>query len=157
MSGSFITETFARYPLFRCWLLLVTVSLLAVGCAPPVPQTIKVKGMVTFGGEKLKTGTISFVPKSITGDIHPVAVELDKDGNFDLSTFNVGDGIAPGEYLVTVVSYERAPDPATPGQEIWAIPRKYGDAQKSGLTAEIRAEDPQPIELDFNLEGEKNK
>ncbi len=148
-------------PHYLCrWLpLLITVPLLASGCGPAPPTTIKVKGVVTYAGEKLTSGTIAFVPETVApGEpIHPVAVELNPAGEYDLSTFKAGDGITPGKYLVTVVAYDRPPDPGTPGQEVWSIPRKYGNPQTSGLKAEIREDDPQPIELDFTLEGEKNK
>ena len=160
MSGSTLEETLMRDHLFRLFLpLLITVPWLASGCAPAPPKTIKVKGLVTFAGAKLSNGTISFVPTTVTpGEpIHPVTVELNSAGEYNLSTFNVGDGVAPGKYSVSIVSYERPPDPATPGQAVWAIPRKYGDPKTSGLTAEIREEDPQPIELDFDLVGEKDK
>ncbi|MDB5336114.1 MAG: hypothetical protein JWN70_1733 [Planctomycetaceae bacterium] len=148
-----------RYHVYRLLPSLIAFPLLAIGCAPAPPKTVKVKGIVSFNGEKLTSGTISFVPTTITpGEaIHPVTVELDNGGNYNLSTFNAGDGVSPGQYSVTVVSYDRPPDPATPGQEVWSIPRKYGNPQASGLRAEIRAEDPQPIELDFDLVGEKNK
>jgi len=160
MSGSTLEETPMRDHWFRLLMpLLITLPWLASGCAPAAPTTIKVKGIVTFAGAKLSNGTISFVPTTVTpGEpIHPVTVELNPAGEYNLSTFNAGDGISPGKYSVSVVSYERAPDPATSGQAVWAIPRKYGEPQTSGLTAEIREEDPQPIELDFDLVGEKDK
>lgn len=147
-----------RLPLLG--LLTITWCLSAVGCgADGRPLTVKVKGIVTYAGNKLTNGTIAFIPTDVSdGEFaRPSSVELDAEGNYTLSTFSPGDGIPPGKYQVTIVSYERAPDPATPGQAVWAIPRKYGDAKLSGLTADIQAEDPQPVELDFDLVGEKDK
>ena len=143
------------------WLsLLMFVPTLTIGCAPAAPKTVKVKGVVTFAGSKLTSGTIAFIPETVaTGEpMRPVAVELNPAGEYTLSSFNPGDGIIPGNYLVTVVSYDRPPGgPGAVGQEIWAIPRKYGNTQTSGLRATISEDDPQPVELDFDLEGEKDK
>lgn len=133
--------------------------MLGGGCGPTAPKTIKVKGMVTYNGEKLKQGMISFSPTSINpGEpMRPVAVNLDAEGNFTLSTFTPGDGILPGEYAVTIISYEVPPSLGAIGKEVWAIPRKYGDPQLSGLKAVIKEDDHEPLELDFDLTGEKNK
>lgn len=153
------SRTKRRSALWSLLLIAAGITAGVAGCAPGAPKTIKVKGMVTYAGVKLNRGTIAFTPKNTAPDSpsRPATAELDSEGNYTMSTTNPGDGVFPGQYAVTVVSYEQPPDPATPGQEVWAIPRKYGDPQRSGLQAEIHEGDSEPVELDFDLVGEKNK
>jgi hypothetical protein len=69
------------------------------------------------------------------------------DGAFKLSTFQKDDGAPPGKYLVAVTAWEKEPDMKSP-KGVPAIPEKFFDPQKSGLTADVGT---QKTELTFDL------
>lgn len=131
---------------YRYGLLLSTLTLWGVmlGCssqpASPIPLK-KVTGMVTLDGDPLPSGSITFMPvvgtNSCTGEI--------EQGRFTLSTFSPGDGAPPGEYKVSVVSWTTPPDMGVEG--VPAIPKKYLDANLSGLTATISEASSQDIPI----------
>lgn len=124
--------------------LLVT---LAAGCGGVEErddvQLVPVTGLVTLNGQPLKDGTISFVavngPNNATGQI--------TEGEYTLGTFASKDGVPPGEYRVSVTAWK---EPPQMGKEaIPAVPQKYLDATRSGLTATVTDEPEQTI--DFEL------
>ena len=59
--------------------------------------------------------------------------ELDKDGRFVLSCYEIGDGAVTGKHRITVMGQEPI------GQETikWHAPKKYTDPDESGLEQEI--------------------
>jgi len=119
-----------------------------LGCsedASPIPLS-KVTGIVTYKGAKLPKGTVSFMPLTGTNTSSGDVV----GGNFSLSTFTKGDGVPPGEYKVTITSWEKLPEMGTEG--VPAIPKKYFDVNKSGLTAKVSSDKSQTI--NFDLLGE---
>lgn len=140
------------------WMLALPISAAVFfgGCSgASAPDTIKVQGKVTCQGQPLTEGTVSFVPvepaeghpsRAATGIIQP-------DGTYQLATFGENDGAVPGTYQVTVVSITSGPTLEEPGlPEVWAIPKKYGNAVQSGLTATIPPDAGGPLELNFALE-----
>lgn len=131
---------------YRYGLLLSTLALWGVmlGCsskpASPIPLK-QVTGTVTLDGEPLPTGSITFMPvagtNSCTGEI--------VDGKFALSTFSKGDGAPPGDYKVSVEAWTTPPGMGVEG--VPAIPKKYMDANLSGLTATISEDAKQDVPI----------
>lgn len=111
----------------------------------PIPLAA-VKGVVTYQGQPLPSGTISFMPvrgtNTATGDI--------VNGEYSLSTFTPGDGAPAGDYLVAVTAWEKAPEMGVEG--VPSIPARYLDPKKSGLTATVSQEQEQTI--DFPLQAQ---
>lgn len=146
----------------RSWRILLCsalAALVAAGCgSDDKPKTVPVTGTVTYKGQPLTSGMITFLPTGGTtnaeANVRPATDMLESDGTYSLTTFAPGDGVRPGEYLVTIVSYEVPPSPE--GGGIWAIPQKYGNPQTSGLKASIPAESDGEV-LDFELEGDMVK
>ncbi len=110
------------------------------GCGSGRPQTVEVKGTVTYKGEPLPEASIMFF-----GDkgSPPATGQTDADGAFRLTTFEPNDGAIPGEYTVTIAKLESA-EPATddsgkamPKESSQRpkslIPQKYGDPKESEL------------------------
>jgi hypothetical protein len=58
----------------------------------------------------------------------------DAEGRYELGTAEVGDGIPPGDYYVTI--REVFPDSDKPPRP--TIPQKYADASASGLTVSLQ-------------------
>lgn len=129
--------------------------LLAIGCSRnSSPATVKVHGRVTYKGQAVSEGTITFQPTKPTpgSPMRPAVGTFNADGNYELSTFGGGDGAVPGEYAVTVrsVSDVSVENPRAP--LVWKTPQKYADPAKSNLKATISAGSGGTLELNFTLE-----
>lgn len=140
------------------WLVLLPLSLLAAGCGDGLPATVEVHGRVTYQGQPLPGGELSFQPlvTSADGLRRPATGQIEADGTYRLSTFSSGDGALPGEYLVAINSFVGpAPIEVVDGGEAAResrIPLKYGNPATSGLRATVPAEGGKSITLDFDLE-----
>lgn len=123
-----------------CCVLTVGSLLALVGCgtqsASPIPL-VKVTGAVTIDGSPLTNGTVTFMPvsgtQSAAGDI--------VDGKYVLSTFAKNDGVTPGEYKVAVAAWTTEPGMGVEG--VPAIPKKYFDSNKSGVTIVVTSDGTQ--------------
>jgi hypothetical protein len=115
---------------------LILVVLFAVtttiGCGGNRPSLKKLSGRVLLDGKPLTKGSVRIAP----ADMRPAYGNLDSEGRFTLTTYDIGDGVAYGTHPVAVSSFEvRGPDDRQVRE--WFIPPKYGDAKSSGLTATI--------------------
>lgn len=125
-------------------LLALTLLGLLAGCGDD-KGLVSVFGTVTYKGQPLASGDISFVPEAggqaATG-------QIDSGGGYRLGTFAPGDGAKPGKHRVQIVS--RGPDKPIPkkkqgkmmeedmqGSGDALIPQKYFSAETSGLTADV--------------------
>jgi len=121
----------------------------AVGCGgEPKLQTAQVTGTVTYKGELLKTGDVTFIPV-VSG---PAAMgTIGPDGKYTLQTAGQ-PGAVPGKYRVSIIAVEITPgspeDPNAGARQL--IPEKYGSDSTSGLEREIVAGKENVI--DFALE-----
>ena len=158
-----------RWLIFLLWKGRVVVTaagalcLFAAGCGKQ--GLIPVSGTITWNGEPLSCGpqcpgSVTFQPSS--GMSGRLAVgSIDDSGEYQLTTFEPGDGIAPGEYQVHVnvmrilVAPDLSPEASLAekiGKRERVLPDKYYNGQTSGLTATIKeADDARTI--DFDLEG----
>jgi hypothetical protein len=114
---------------FALCLGLLSLVLLA-GCGA---GHAKVSGKVTYNGQPLKQGSITFLP---AGGGRPANGKI-KDGEIvELTTETLNDGVQTGSYKVTIRSISN-PDNMYASQKS-LIPDRYGDPAKSGLTADIK-------------------
>jgi len=118
----------------------------ATGCdsSPLLP----VAGQVTLDGQPLTTGFVVFHP--LDGEAIPARQlprgEIDREGKYHL-TSGVKPGAPPGRYRVVVVAQDRerrAPNPrsAVHPEPLPLVDRKYFDAGRTPLEAEVRADAP---------------
>ncbi len=125
------------------------------GCgSSSAPKTIKAQGKVTFDGKSLGVGRVIFQPvKPAEGcPSRPAIGSLQADGSFELSSFQPGDGLVPGEYQIAVNTQTSGPTPENPNApEVWAAPRRYGNPATSGLSATVPADARHTLEFNFNL------
>jgi hypothetical protein len=93
----------------QCALLLAPVLL--AGCHSGNGLTLApVKGKITFKGEPVKFGTVSFVPDASKGTDGPIAMgPITRDGTYILSTDEAGDGAIVGHHKISVVGLDPAP------------------------------------------------
>ena len=122
--------------------IALTLALLAAGCGDGRPSRVPVSGQVLIDGQPLAAGVIRVLP---TG-ARPAMAYLDKDGRFQLTTFNDGDGCVEGTHEVVVLGNRRQ------GERVeWLAPKKYWSPATSGLTAKIDGPtDSLVIELTWN-------
>lgn len=141
---------------FNVKLMPVSVCLLPVlltGCFGGSDQleTAEVHGKVTYKGEPLTMGSVTFIPE---GPGKAAAGEIQEDGTYTLTTYSRGDGATIGKHGVMVISErdtsELPAESAEANVDLSLIPEKYSMSPKtSGLTAEVKAGDN---EINFDLE-----
>jgi hypothetical protein len=137
--------TFRR--VFRPVTVIAVAIALTYGCqkADNRPRRVPVSGIVLYKGQPVADATVLFDPVGST----PAATgTTDANGRYQLTTFDLNDGAALGDYKVIVrkiqvISGAKSP-PATddavgpPPDEKWLLPAKYGHAESSGLTASVK-------------------
>jgi predicted small lipoprotein YifL len=144
----------------RLPLALLTVSLMVAaamnGCGKRGPELAPVSGKVTYKGQPLKFGGVTFQPEvgwAATGVIQP-------DGTFRMVMTGRGDGAVVGKNKIRIACFtNQDPSKKGPGGTSLAggialgaplIPRKYLSYETSGLEVEVRSgtNDPVVLELD---------
>lgn len=135
--------------LLRCFAIFISVGLLT-GCENTLPATVS--GTITVDGESLSgvKGEVMFHP---SGGGAMAMASLGKDGTYSINT-GTTKGLDPGSYLVTVRVVRNEPaasggNQGAPKQTPLAS-SKYGDRDKSGLTAEVK---PGNNVFDFDLKS----
>lgn len=118
-------------------LLLVSLPL---GCGPGGPQKGSVSGKVTYKGQPVPKGTITFIATSAEG--RNATGELDPEGNYTLQTEAPGDGALLGDYNVTIYAHDEPIldyIPTTPVKPKILAPVKYEKPETSGLKATVKS------------------
>jgi hypothetical protein len=115
--------------------LCFAVLLPAVGCSKPGPPKFPVSGKVSFKGQPLKEGMVTFYTK----DDGAYAATIDASG-----TFVIDKGLKEGQYRVYVepppevmTPPPRGGPPNTPPKVYENVPQKYRQAATSGLLATV--------------------
>jgi hypothetical protein len=87
------------------------VILVIAGCGPGNGLNLgRVQGKVTYKGQPVKYGTVSFVPDAKKGTDGPIATgNITQDGSYILSTSEAGDGAIVGHHRVSVVGLDPSP------------------------------------------------
>jgi len=143
------TSTTPRYFLSAatCLAALVVFS----GCGSDRPQTIPIRGRVTFeGGPPPAPGVLYFTSDDPAEGFprRPASADFDVEGRFEVKSWDAGDGLVPGRYKVTVECWEVAPMMGE-GPPKSYVPEKYQSTATSDLEIEITRDDSsREIELD---------
>ncbi|MFI4873977.1 MAG: hypothetical protein ACIALR_01475, partial [Blastopirellula sp. JB062] len=105
-----------------------------IGCSSSNLDMGEVTGVVTYKGETLPTGTITFVP--VQEGLPTAYAEIQEDGTYTASTPNAGSGVPIGKHrvMITAVKFNGYDAPVD-----FLLPEKYGSDRQSGLTAEVAA------------------
>ena len=89
----------------RCIYNLAILSFVcAIGCTP-VPKVTHISGNVTFKGEPVPAGYITFTPDVAAGTLGQVVGFQIQNGKYDSAT-NVPPGLAPGKYKVRIGGFD---------------------------------------------------
>jgi hypothetical protein len=121
------------------------------GCSDDTPQTVPVSGRVTFDGQRPPgTGTVYFLPTEPAEGFpsRPATGDFDANGRFSAKTFDPGDGLMPGRYIMHIECWETPPN--MEGKPVKShVPQKYQSAESSGFTLEIATDmGAQEVNLD---------
>jgi hypothetical protein len=85
---------------------------LAVGCSESEVKKVQVSGKVTFKGQPVPAGWISFTPDASKGnpgkDVRLVHI---KDGVYDSSKEEDAAGVYPGPTVILIAGYDGNPSP----------------------------------------------
>ena len=101
-----------------------------VGCEKKGPVTVPVHGTLTFnGGPCPQSGTVHFAPLHAAEGLplRPGSGDFDVDGTFEVTSFELGDGLVPGTYRVRIECWEQYPGDFRPG--VSYVPEKYEPEQ----------------------------
>lgn len=115
---------------------LLAAYALAGGCGSGGPEMGRVSGKVTFNGNPIEKGTITFIA---TDGVRPNATSNIFDGAYALQTVEPGDGAVVGAYNIAISDIDaeiyNTPLPGMPVKPPkTAFPKKYLDSSASGLT-----------------------
>lgn len=113
--------------MLRVYLPLALCALTLAGCSSgDQPTLVPATGKVVFKSEPVTAGSITFHPaetNSYTKDAPSSVLQL--DGGFTMKTFPFGEGVAPGEYKVTLAKELagrlQLPKYATPEKSPWKV------------------------------------
>lgn len=135
-------------------LAIVTVALVVVtmaGCSESIdrPRTFPVSGKVTYKGQPVTKGTITFQPDEGQASV----ADIQTDGTYRLSTFGEGDGAVAGHYRIYVISNTADPSLMPGSSPGWKppkdlVPTKYGKPETSGLETTV-SEDKKDYNFDL--------
>jgi hypothetical protein len=128
-----------------------TLAGLFVGCGSgeePNPATVPVQGKVTYQGQPVPKGTITFQPAGG----RPAVGEIQPDGTYHLSTFGEKDGAIPGAHKVMILANTGDPTkmPSSPGYVVPKdlVPKKYARTETSELEVTVSKD---KTSYDFDL------
>lgn len=131
------------------------------GCGDGLPQRAPVAGSVTFNGQPVSEGTVTFFPTAGRAALG----KIQADGTFRLTTYDEGDGALLGEHRVTIEavkvtggaspqSFEEELRFGQTGQATVAsvverlVPQEYAQRATSPLTASVQRGENR---IDFHL------
>jgi len=119
------------------------------GSKSEFPATVPVSGKVTYKGQPVAKGTVTFQPEGG----QPATGALQPDGTFTLSTFAERDGALPGHHKVMIIANDSDPTlmpGSSPGYKPPKdlVPKKYAKLDTSGLSADVAKGNP-PFEFDL--------
>lgn len=108
------------------------------GCGDGVDRipTFKTQGQVLLNGKPLANAFVVLHPES--PELVPARASTDAQGNFNLTTFDTGDGAPAGNYKLTVAYYLPIQQGGSlvPGPNV--IPAKYSDPAATELRVSIQ-------------------
>lgn len=127
---------------------------------------VPASGVVMFNNTPVEGASVTFAPVPGAGGNRTATATTDAKGRFFMMTLNPGDGVFPGEYVVSIKKTEQAGESKpsvtkegivvegrtqTDGRYRDLLPVKYKDGKTSELKVTIPEKGDKKIE--FRLEG----
>lgn len=153
----------------RCSAAALTMVIFSVlGCGDGLPPRIPVAGQVTLDGKPIEGAQVVFHP--VGGIGREASAYTNEDGDFEITSFNTGDGAVAGQYKIVVTKMAQEmpaglmekvskmkPDEiqelAKKHREMVAappksmLPKKYGDVTTTPLQCTVPVADDLHLEL----------
>jgi len=122
-----------------------------LGCGGSDRELVDVQGRVTYQGKPMAGALLGFTPTEVGmgASQRPATAVTGEDGVYRLKAYRGEFGMPPGRYRVSVLCYEGSM--AEPETVRYLIPKKYSNADTSGLTADVPQERTGTLELDFEI------
>jgi len=115
---------------------IVVLSCTACGSAPPrdpnQKPTFSARGKVVLDDQPLRNAVVTLHPLDVDTKAIRSYAKTDAEGNFELSTYQPGDGVPAGRDAVTVL---QDADESAAG-----VPERYANPKTSGLIVEVKEE-----------------
>ncbi len=151
-------------------LLLIWATALATpGCSDGTTtarqRTVRVTGKVTYKNQPVEGARVAFLGD---GKSVPAFGLTAGDGTFALTTYDAGDGAAPGEHVVTVSKQvaqasaktpppnetmeqaaTRAAETVADPKSLSLLPENYADPAKSGLQFTVTDKGPNDFQIEL--------
>ena len=134
--------------LTACSLAIVAGAVAGCGPRPGTDPTANVTGTVTLDGQPIERVSVAFMPESG----RPASGLTDASGNFELSTFDTGDGAVLGKHKVVLSEQisDITPAPDDPNFATWKrpkprFPKLYSDPQRTPFTVEVTEEEDENV------------
>jgi hypothetical protein len=137
----------------RCAVSFVVFLAMVAGCSggsdkykKSRPKTVNASGVVLYRNQPVVDAIIVCFPTTTGDKAVAASAYTDEDGQFSLQAFPPDKGAVPGDYQVTVVKVEQAPNAPTgpdahdsppPPEPKSLIPVKYGKAETTDLKLTI--------------------
>src|SRR5262249_12029735 len=122
----------------------------AIGCEKSSSKLVQVEGKVTFRGQPVPRGFVTFFAEPKKGNqSQEVPIGNIEDGEYHVVT-RTTDGMTPGWYNVAVNAAKQI-DPKNPYFTDWLVPEKYSNPKTSKLEIQV-VEKPAPGAYDINIE-----
>jgi hypothetical protein len=125
--------------------LLSCLLVASIGCAEKGPELTEVTGQVLIDGKPLTTGSVVTLPAKGRG----ARGTIDAEGNFTLSTSDMGVGATPGKHQVAVIAMEESDNPSPEAPRRSLIPQRYASAETSGLFINVTPGEMEPVVLNL--------
>ncbi len=132
----------------RGWHVLLFGIACLTGCGDSNPPVVEVYGTVTYAGQPLRHGKLTFTPVQSGKAIRPAVGIIGEDGTYRMAAFPQRTGAQAGEYRVSVLAYTGSLLDRTVH---YLVPKRYSNPQTSGLTATVPVNADGLVQLDFHL------
>jgi len=123
---------------------LSTLAAVLIGCGGDRPQMGQVEGTVSYKGQPVPNGTITFIPdkgRSASGVIEDGAIK-------NVTCFEANDGVPVGPAKVIISAFSKQPEGSTAPTKA-LLPEKYSSPERTDQKADIK---PGKNDLKFDLQ-----
>lgn len=120
------------------------------GCSRGFKQeTANVHGTVKLNGKPLTGGSVMFTPETGRGAVGVI----DAQGEFELGTYEPGDGAIVGKHKVAVFPVGSSFESEQVPSNYVPIPTRYQNGNSSGIEIEVKAGQANKVEVNLQKDS----
>ncbi|RCS44766.1 hypothetical protein DTL42_17795 [Bremerella cremea] len=129
----------------RLLALLVLANVLGCSSGVAYPETAPIKGVVSYKNQPLADANVSFIPESG----RPATGTTNGQGEFELSTFQSGDGATLGEHRIIVEKALPSSSTNIYAEVKSAIPKVYTAIKSTPLRQVVTKEGDSNVRIEL--------